>query len=403
VDAIAGTITNQALITGYKFDFQEDIAECNVGTTDIIVVPCVKVVKTSEPCVSKAGDNATFTITVTNCGEPDIDAVSVIDTLMGDLTSEFDATLAQGQSQSYSYKYLIQESDPDPLVNEVSVEYVDEFDEQAEFTVTDDNATEVDLVHPSFTIQTDCMEEGAVSPGDSVIFDSVFENTGDITLELTTNLDPPNAVFQLEPGETKTVTISEVIGEENLTICVSATATLPTTELDNVIGPVEDCGTCDILGGATRTLGFWKTHCEYTEHVFLSHCGGTINLGWTTVTSIEDVLGILFSNPAKESDGKKRKGFCKIAAMPTKQALVALLNNCLDNGAPLPEGYSPSEIADILANGTKDEVKMLGGVLDDYNNSGDNEAIIDNDGFMFSSATPQDCREVADLTAGDCP
>jgi hypothetical protein len=34
---------------------------------------------------------------------------------------------------------------------------------------------------------------------------------------------------------------------------------------------------------------------------------------------------------------------------------------------------------------------------------GDDEAIIDQDGFMLSSATPQDCRDAADLSAADCP
>ena len=56
-----------------------------------------------------------------------------------------------------------------------------------------------------------------------------------------------------------------------------------------------------------------------------------------------------------------------------EQAVAALLNSCLDNGASLPDVNIPG----ILGGTDCTAIKNLGDLLDDYNNSGDDIAIIE--------------------------
>jgi hypothetical protein len=42
-------------------------------------------------------------------------------------------------------------------------------------------------------------------------------------------------------------------------------------------------GSVDIeVGGATRTIGFWKTHLNFTTYVFTNYTGSSIDLDWKT-------------------------------------------------------------------------------------------------------------------------
>ena len=81
------------------------------SASGVVIVPCVDVEKTVEPTVSKVGDEVEWTITVTNCGDQDLDIVSVIDTFGGDITSNFASVLPISGQDSFSYPYTIQESD----------------------------------------------------------------------------------------------------------------------------------------------------------------------------------------------------------------------------------------------------------------------------------------------------
>jgi hypothetical protein len=118
---------------------------------------------------------------------------------------------------------------------------------------------------------------------------------------------------------------------------------------------------------------------------------------------IGDVLGALFANPAKDSLGNKRDQLCQAKVNTSRQAVAALLNSCLDNGTPLPDDADAADIISILNGSDIGAIHQLGGKLDEYNNSGDDTAIIDGDGFVFGNATPRDCKDQADLAKVNCP
>ena len=60
---------------------------------------------------------------ITNTGDVQLNRVSANDTLMGDITADFPATLALGQSVNITETRAIQPGDPNPLVNVVTAIY----------------------------------------------------------------------------------------------------------------------------------------------------------------------------------------------------------------------------------------------------------------------------------------
>jgi len=152
-------------------------------------------------------------------------------------------------------------------------------------------------------------------------------------------------------------------------------------------------------GEATRTIGFWKTHYQYSAHVYTDHLGETMDLGWVQLDSVEDVMGMLWADVAKNSTGAKRDKLCQARASASQQAVAAILNSALVNGASLP--VSLAEIASTLGGTDIDAIRSLGEDLDGYNNSGDNIDIVDPDGYEYMSATPQAGQSI-DTSIADC-
>jgi len=205
--------------------------------------------------------------------------------------------------------------------------------------------------------------------------------------------------------------VTQVAGAGPIVVnTVNVVATLPapySTELQNVLRE-QAAAQCDVQGGATRTPGFWQTHLAYACHIFEDHLGGTAYLGWKTVTSCEEMMGAFWAATAKESDSTKRDTLCQRKTIATFQLMAAILNNALDNGAALPiDPHSGLDIITAMQNalaGTDgQEINFLKNILDAYNNSGDDIAIVDNDGFQHGNATPRAARASADIPFLDCP
>jgi len=172
-----------------------------------------------------------------------------------------------------------------------------------------------------------------------------------------------------------------------------------------------------VVGGATRTQGFWATHLNFTMGIFNSMDSDltdpdniVIDLGWKKITNINELMGIFWANNAKESTGEKRDPLCQARMIASQQALAAILNTGLANGANLlswlkTHGYPTATnayetIATILAGGEVDAIRTLGGVLGAYNESGDNVALPL--GTVTGRANPQGAKEVAQISFADC-
>jgi len=178
------------------------------------------------------------------------------------------------------------------------------------------------------------------------------------------------------------------------TVTISATVTL------TFVNTPED-------GDATRTPGFWMTHCDFTQHVFAAHLGSYIDLGWRELYTPADVFGMFWANTAKESDGEKRSKLCQAKVIGSFQLTAAILNTGLENGAVVP--IDPVTGLDLitamrnaLSGDDRDEILRLKDLLDTYNNSGTEVDIVDACGYPVLPADPECAKALADITIADC-
>jgi uncharacterized repeat protein (TIGR01451 family) len=370
-----------------------------------LVHPAIDVTKSADTKISKVGDTVNYTITVKNTGDCELVNITVSDSILGDLSGSFADTLAVGAEESHNFAYVVKDTDSDPLKNEVT--------EHAnppgglKNDITDNASAEVDLVHPNFTVTKECFPD-PVQVGASINYRITIDNTGDVALNYHV-VDTAAGIDQNITGHTpeadpSVIETSRIVepGEPSpLTNTVEVTATID--GLPNLIVK-EASASCDIAGGATRTPGFWKTHYDYTNHLLTVHLsvyeGVYIDLGWKTLNTPEDVFGMLWADKAKNSDGSRRDKLCQARVIASYQVVAAILNSGLSNGAPLP--VSLSYIQDTLKGKNIDAIRALGETLDAYNNSGDDIAIVDNDGYTVKPADPGEAKTSANLAIANC-
>ena len=270
------------------------------------------------------------------------------------------------------------------------------------------------------TIEPDLWE---TFPGGNVILTITEKNTGDVALEnIKVTLDPggieltksspsfvggdDNNNDLLDPGETWTWKYQTTISVDTTFV---VTGYGEVVGLGNIITyspdyPDEQASVEVLVTGATRTLGFWKTHLDFTTYIFDNHLGEppSIDLGWKQVDSMSDMMGIFWANVAKNSDGSKRNALCKARVQASWQAMAAILNSSMPGGSPLPGGVTLGSIKDTLGGTDVGAIKALALQLDTYNKSGDDVAL-DPNLLPTGNADPNGARDIADIPFANCP
>jgi Domain of unknown function DUF11 len=137
---------------------------------------CAIDVTKSGPAKSKVGDDATYTIKVTNTGAVTLYKQEIVDDVIGDLSGNAGcgASLAPGASCTITVDYTVQAGDPDPLVNTVSVLY-NRNDTLTGDEVTDSASHSTNLFQPSITV--DKTGDALSKVGDSVKYTIKVCNT----------------------------------------------------------------------------------------------------------------------------------------------------------------------------------------------------------------------------------
>ena len=191
---------------------------------------CAIDVTKTGPAKSKVGDEATYTITVTNTGAVTLFKQSIIDNVIGNLTGNAScgASLAPGASCTITTPYTVQGDDPDPLVNTVSVLY-NRTSNLLGAQVTDSASHSTNLFQPGVTITK--TGDAYSKTGDTVTYNFTIENRSSndspnlILNSLTDNVlgdlsdEAPAACDSLAPGAscnfsaTHVVTAGEGAGE----------------------------------------------------------------------------------------------------------------------------------------------------------------------------------------------
>jgi uncharacterized repeat protein (TIGR01451 family) len=92
----------------------DNITEGASSTT--FLSPCIDVIKSVDPTLSKVGDEVVYTIEVINCGDEDLVDITVDDTVLGDISGSFPSSLAiGGSSGQVQLPYTIQGGDCTPI------------------------------------------------------------------------------------------------------------------------------------------------------------------------------------------------------------------------------------------------------------------------------------------------
>jgi len=86
-----------------------------------------------------------------------------------------------------------------------------------------------------------------------------------------------------------------------------------------------------------------------------------------------DYMGLMWAKQASNSNGTKREKIDAARIHTAHQALAAIMNSYMPGGAPL--NITLEDIAETLTNGTVKQIRDLGSLLADYNESGDDEAL----------------------------
>ncbi|NPV65507.1 MAG: DUF11 domain-containing protein [Anaerolineae bacterium] len=109
-DPVVNEVTVLATAAGIQLPFRV------TGTPVARAVPSIRVSKLADVDQAAIGDTITYTVRVENDGDTPLNSVTVVDSLTG-LLVNVPKTLAPGASYQENVAYIVQENDPDPLVN----------------------------------------------------------------------------------------------------------------------------------------------------------------------------------------------------------------------------------------------------------------------------------------------
>jgi uncharacterized repeat protein (TIGR01451 family) len=340
--------------------------------------PCVEITKglvPDSPTFSKVGDTVHYRICIHNCGTFDLTDVVVNDPLLGGDLAGFPDTLAPDQEVCLDFDYTVQQGDPDPLTNTVTVTGTDACD--GETQATDSASFSVDLVQPGLSILKECDPHEA-SVGDDITYTITITNTGTVDLENITVgdslLGDLSGSFpdSLAAGASDTEVFTRPIADTDPDPLVNtATVNATVVTLGNPLSAESSCSVSIIVVGEEGcTPGYWKNNtecweCYSTDTLFSAVFGGhviTIFNGGNPKQSSNYT-----TNPTLlQALGANGGGVNALA----RDAVAALLNACDEDIAyPLSVQGVIDAVNEALDAGA-DEIDSLHLLLDLYNNYG---------------------------------
>ena len=229
----------------------------------------IDITKTGD-MLSKVGDSVTYTIAIENTGDLTLEHISVVDTVLGDLSAFFADTLAPGASESHDFPYTIQADDPDPLPNTVTVHS----DPIGAVTtdVTDSASHSVNLFQPSINVVK--TGDGLSKIGDTVNYT--------ITVYNDSSADTPEMAFDIT--DTKLgINLQDVVIANGGTYVINKPFVIPADASDPYVNTVNVHATVAGFPNTYDDSDSWSTNLfqpaidvEKTGDA-LSKIGDTVN------------------------------------------------------------------------------------------------------------------------------
>ncbi|MEV6619370.1 hypothetical protein AB0M83_00870 [Amycolatopsis sp. NPDC051106] len=187
-----------------------------------VIHPAVKITKEARPSTVRAGDEVTFTISVTNTGDVPLTSVSVVD---DEPCAKKLATLAAGEKRIYT---CARKAPDDDFGTTTEVTGMD----PGNRSVQSKAEVKVDVIHPQIALMKDATPY-EVRPGDIVTFSILVKNTGDVPLTAVSVVDDHTASCAhtapaLAADAEITYTCTAIAGKNGFTGKATVTAQDPT-------------------------------------------------------------------------------------------------------------------------------------------------------------------------------
>ena len=266
----------------------------------------------------------------------------------------------------------------------------------------------------------DCAPGLSIAVGSAVTWTYTVTNTGNVPLSNITVTDNKGVtpVYQsgdsdnngkLDIHESWIYQASGTAVAGQYTNIGTAKGTPPTGNLVSASNPDNYFGKSACL--ATRTIGFWETHTDFTGKVFAKYFPNGMYIGSgdhkdciTNITQSDRsrLFGAFFASiPCQDGSNEKRSQLDQ-ARIQMLQQLVAAKLNCAATGALPVDPNLFSNANDAYGRDNVARIINLTSQLDTYNCSGDKLQLPSSLGYQ-GSATPKTSQYFADLGFWDRP
>jgi uncharacterized repeat protein (TIGR01451 family) len=433
--------TNTASASCTPAGFPNKLADSAQAVVKVQPLGTAFTLSKSGDTYSKVGDTVQYTAAIRNLSTLiSLQVLKIDDSLAGNLLSKCPGTLSPNDGNAggtdectFTYEYVVPKGAPDPLLNTITArlgaDTANYEDKEASWSV--------DLVAPAVSIAKTCTEEGAVQPGDYVSFEVDVTNTG--TADLVVDVDDTLSGWLVKdlPLPVKDSCSYGEATNDNLDGCyrIEVSYQASTTDVHNAATvyaslaakyglpnefTAEDDATCHVStgGGATRTLGFWKTHgsdgtlfptpVEYGYTCYIARLAGAtgsgfIDLGWKKLYTCEQVFGMFWATPGKcttkADQSRLNPSWQFLAAILNKQAFgTAIPESCKGQYAGKTDAELFALMRTALSSASEKDYRKLAGVFACYNESGTYESIVDTQ--PVPHADPNGTRAVASNITG---
>ena len=372
-------LENTATVSSDTSDPDEENNEASWSVD--ILHPGLDVTKEADNTITKEGDTVRFTITVENTGDVTLNLVSFTDTLMGDISANFSATLAAKAKESWYYDRATLAGDPDPLANEAEAHY--------SITglpndITDKSKVEVDLIARICGYKFhDANRNGIWDNGEVGLEGWTIELwlAGSKIAETTTGSDGSYCFDELDAGD---YAVKEV-GQKNW-----KSTTPDGLSMYLKSGEISEDNNFGNARLVTRTQGFWSTHKAFTSSKWT-----TETIGTKTINTEARLFGGFWSNIAKKTTGAKRTALDQARMQLVQQLLATMLNVKAfgDDGLGTGAGLIAAGKA-AFAGTDRATILDIANKLDAFNKSGDTQPLPP--GVIPGPADPKGAQKIAD-------
>ena len=183
-----GVYENTVTASGVDDDGNDVSDDGSDSVTITNVDPVISVVKTANPTsILEPGGNVTFTVTITNDSDEDVEITSIEDdvfgTLAGDADCEVGTDLAPDESCSFNFIEAVNGNAGFVHQNTVTVEAVDNDGSTAQDE--DDATVTITDAAPSITVEKTANPDTVPEPGANVTFTVTVTNTSGEAVEIT--------------------------------------------------------------------------------------------------------------------------------------------------------------------------------------------------------------------------